>query len=157
MYRRTVSLKTLVRLEACSSQRELFEKHFGKSVRVTSGLCVRVANKFDWDWAAQHLISSQALVEYNRARDQARDEYNRARDQARDEYNRARDQAKDEFTKTIDEFTKTIDEYRKASNQAMDEYTKACGQATDEYRRSGTDEYYKACARVFCELYNKDV
>ena len=99
MQRRTLSLKRLVDLGACSPQRQLFEKHFGKSVRVTPGLCVRVALLFNWRWAARNLLSRSALAEYRRVCDLALAEYNRAHDAAWDEYTRAHDPAWAEYNR----------------------------------------------------------
>ena len=52
---RTLTLQTLIDKHACLSQAELFGNTFGDSVEVTPELCLSVADKFDWDWAARHL------------------------------------------------------------------------------------------------------
>ena len=111
MQRRTLSLKRLVELGACSNQCRIFEERFGKSVRVTPGLCVRVAQVFDWDWAASHLLSKTALAECNLACDSALAEYNRVCNSALAEYNRVCNSA--------------WAEYERAYNSAWAECTRA--------------------------------
>jgi hypothetical protein len=39
---------------------------FGESVNITQKLCLSVADKFDFNWAAHHLLSEQSLAEYER-------------------------------------------------------------------------------------------
>ena len=65
---RILTLQTLINKGACSSQVELFRSMFGKQVRVTQKLCASVADKFDFRWAASHLLSAPAWAECNRAR-----------------------------------------------------------------------------------------
>ena len=83
-----ITLKQLADAKACREQRELFARTFGKSVEVTRELCVSVADKFDFEWAATHLLSAQALAEYKRDKAAAWAEYERAKVQAfADAYN----------------------------------------------------------------------
>lgn len=63
MKSRTLELSTLIELDACKDQVNLFREKFGCSVEVTPELCVGVAAEFSWDWAAQNLLSAQALAE----------------------------------------------------------------------------------------------
>ena len=59
-------VQTLIDKGACYAQVELFRAKFGESVRVTQRLCVSVADAFDWNWAAGHLLSKPAWAEYER-------------------------------------------------------------------------------------------
>ncbi len=72
-----IHLQTLIDKGACRDQVDLFRAMFGKAVNVTEELCVSVADKFNLDWAATHLLTSQALAEYNRIKAAAWDDYRR--------------------------------------------------------------------------------
>ena len=76
---RTLTLQTLIDKGACYAQVELFRAKFGESVRVTQRLCVSVADAFDWNWAARHLLSKPARAEYERVTAPARAEYERVK------------------------------------------------------------------------------
>jgi hypothetical protein len=62
---RILELQTLVNNGACADQLALFRKMFGYSVAITPELCVSVADKFNFTWAAR-LLSSAALAEFKR-------------------------------------------------------------------------------------------
>ena len=64
---RILKLQTLIDAGACESQVGLFRFMFGQQVRVTQKLCVSVADKFNFRWAAYHLLSAVALAKYERA------------------------------------------------------------------------------------------
>ena len=83
-----ITYAQLRRLGACKDQLSEFKTRFGSSVVVTEELCLSVANVFNWDWAARHLLSPAALAEYKRVRALAWAEYERVRASARAEYNR---------------------------------------------------------------------
>ena len=85
---RILHLKTLQELGACANQVELFRKRFGKSVRVTKALCVKVAQDFNFDWAAQNLLTPKEWAEFERAVAAAWAEYKRAVAPAWAEYQR---------------------------------------------------------------------
>jgi hypothetical protein len=51
---------------ACAEEVELFKQMFGDSVAITPELCVSVADKFDFMWAARHLLSLAAWADYRR-------------------------------------------------------------------------------------------
>ena len=62
-----VSVRLLKKYGACEEQVKLFAETFGKGakVTVTAALCREHASKFDWDWAAQSLLSEAMLAEYD--------------------------------------------------------------------------------------------
>ena len=63
----TISVAKLRKLGACHSQVDKFNKIFGdKSVAVTVELCVAHAQDFNWDWAANNLLTAPAEAEYDR-------------------------------------------------------------------------------------------
>ena len=83
-----VTKALLKRLGACKAQREKFAELFPRGVVVTEALCVEHAQEFNWDWAANHLLSPEAWAEYNRVRALAWAEYNRVMAPAKAEYDR---------------------------------------------------------------------
>jgi hypothetical protein len=64
---RVLTLQTLVQKGVCPSQRKLFQELFGSSVNITPELCAGVANRFDWEWAAEYLLSAKADAAYQAA------------------------------------------------------------------------------------------
>jgi hypothetical protein len=88
MKSRTLKLQTIIDKRACPEQVKLFRKVFGKSVRVTEPLCVRMANQFDFTWAAQNLLTPEGVTEYTRVIAPALAEYARVRAPAWAEYER---------------------------------------------------------------------
>ena len=66
-----ITLAQLRKLGACPDEVAIFEKLFGESVEVTEALCVKHAEKFDWDWAAKRLLTKTQLDEYERIEAQA--------------------------------------------------------------------------------------
>ena len=107
-----ITLARLKELHACSSQVALFQQHFGESVTVTKERCLAVASIFDWNWAAQFLLSLFAQTEYYRACTTAWAEYYRTYTTAWAEYYKVRAPARAE--------------YDKAYAIARAEYDKAC-------------------------------
>ena len=63
---KTITLAQLKSKQACADQQVLFKELFGTSVMVTEEACVAVADKFDWGWAAQNLLSNSARDQYNK-------------------------------------------------------------------------------------------
>ena len=63
-----VTLKMLVRAKACKSQRDVFAELFPDGIDVTEAVCVSVADKFDWDWAAWHLLPAPLDADYQAKR-----------------------------------------------------------------------------------------
>ena len=55
----------LKRKRACASQVALFAELFPDGAVVTETACVAVADKFDWDWAALHLLPPLIRAEYD--------------------------------------------------------------------------------------------
>ena len=57
-----LTLKTLKDKKACVDQYNMFKHKFGQSVDITPELCVANAFVFDWDWAANNLLSASACI-----------------------------------------------------------------------------------------------
>ena len=72
-----ITLKQLDRRDACTGQRDLFEKLFGASVEITKELCIKHASDFDWTWAARNFLSDPARAKYNKAYTSARAEFDK--------------------------------------------------------------------------------
>jgi len=79
----------LEKAHACQLQIWLFREHFGDGGTVTLAKVRKVAALFDWDWAAEHLLSRKSLAEYKRVRASALAGYDRATASAWAEYERA--------------------------------------------------------------------
>jgi hypothetical protein len=83
-----LQLQTLIDKDACPDQCDLFRKKFGSSVDVTPELCESVASLFHFSWAAEHLLSAQALADYIRIGAPAWADYERIKAPALADYER---------------------------------------------------------------------
>ena len=63
----TITLKQLRLKGACWEQADLFKAAFGEAVEVTMDNALKYADKFDWQWAAEHLLLATALKAYEEA------------------------------------------------------------------------------------------
>ena len=118
--------------KACRDQLQEFERRFGDSVEITAELCLSVAEVFDWNWAAEHLLGSSACAEYRRIQTAACVEYERIRASALAEYERIQVPA--------------LAEYERIQVPACVEYERIRASAWAEYRR------IEAC--TFAQLFN---
>ena len=53
---------------ACLESIALFVKLGGNKLELTEELCIEHASKFDWCWAARHLLSASAKADYDRVK-----------------------------------------------------------------------------------------
>ena len=75
-----INAKLLRSKRACTEQVDVFIALFGEDGgEVTIDRCLSVADKFDWDWAAEHLLSPPARAEYDRVVSPAWAEYKRVK------------------------------------------------------------------------------
>ena len=54
---------------ACADQRRTFAELFPDGVEITEAICLSVANKFDWGWAAASLLPAPLYADYEAKRD----------------------------------------------------------------------------------------
>ena len=152
------TIKMLTDARACSKQVKLFRSLFGESVNVTVARARKVADKFDWDFAAQFLddegraeyqrVSGPAWAEFKRVSDAALAEYERVRDAARAEYERVRDAARAEYERVSDA---AWAEYERVRDAARAEYERVIDPALAEYERvigpAWASAYIATCKR----------
>ena len=70
-----ITLEQLKEHNACVQQLHLFKELFGEEVKVTVEKCLEYYNKFDWVWAAKHLLSDELFKEYKKIEQLAWEEY----------------------------------------------------------------------------------
>ena len=100
---------------ACASQVALFAETFPHGTEITEAVCLAVADKFDWNWAAQNLLPPKSYAEYQRVRAQADAEYQRVCAPADAEYQRV--------------CAPAYAEYQRVCAPAYAEYQRVCAQA----------------------------
>jgi hypothetical protein len=130
---RILELSTLIGLNACRDQVELFRVNFGESVEVTEELCLSVSDRFAWTWAAENLLSAPAWAEYARVATSALAEYERAVAPALAEYERAIAPARAEYVRVR---APAWAEYERAVASALAEYERVRALARAEYNRA---------------------
>jgi len=77
-----ITLDDLDKAGACQSQRREFARLFPEGVEVTPDLCEKYSDVFDWEWAAENLLSPSAWAEYGKVRASAWAEYDKVRARA---------------------------------------------------------------------------
>ena len=95
-----ITLRTLKAKGACRDQCKRFAALFPEGVEVTEALCIEHAAEFNWDWAAQSLLTAPALAEYKRTTATALAEYDRVTASAWAEYQRTTAPALAEYQRT---------------------------------------------------------
>ena len=125
-----ITLRQLDAKGACQDQRDKFKEIFGSQVEVTLDLCIKHAQDFDFNWAANHLLSSTASLEYERVRAPARAEYERVTAPAWAEYARVR--------------ASPWAEYARVRASAWAEYERVRAPARAEYARVRASAFFHA-------------
>ena len=125
----TITAKRLEELKACQPQIDAFRAIWGDGpAPMTVEAAVDHAEKFDWTWAADNLLSRKARAEYDRAIAPARAEYERVEAPAWAEYERRLG-------------TPAWAEYRSVEALAWAEYNRAHARAFAEaYIRQGASQ-----------------
>ena len=126
----TITLKQLRLKDACSEQVELFKATFGEKVEVTMDNAVQYADKFDWQWAAEHLLPAPAEKAYWEATAPAREAYWEATAPARKAYQEAKATA--------------LKAYREAVATAGKAYWKATATAGKAYQEAVATAFVNA-------------
>jgi len=70
-----VTVELLKSHDACQDQVDLFATTFPDGVCVTEAVCLAVADKFDFAWAAENLLPPEARAEYRAKHAPIRAEY----------------------------------------------------------------------------------
>ena len=93
-----ITTKLLKSKGACADQIRLFAKLFPAGAPLTVETAVSVADKFNWDWAAEKLLSADGCNAYHAATKPARDAYDAAIKPALDAYYAAIKPARDAYS-----------------------------------------------------------
>jgi hypothetical protein len=112
---KTLTLQTLKDKLVCAEAHAKFKLLFGESVIVTVELCEKHAKDFDWQWAAENLLSTPARAEYDKVRDPTWAEFDKVCEVVRAGYEKVCEDARAEFDKVCD--------------PAWAEYRKMCARA----------------------------
>ena len=62
-----LTVQTLIEAKACVEQVGLFKKLFPYGAEISEEVAISVAIKFDWEWAANNLLSESGRVAYREA------------------------------------------------------------------------------------------
>ena len=126
-----ITYRELKNAGACADQLAEFKRRYGKSIEVTEEACAEVAQVFDWDWAAYHLLTEPARKAYRDAIAPARKAYDDAIAPARKAYDDA------------------IAPAQKAYNDAIAPAQKAYNDAIAPARKAYDDAIARAFARAY--------
>ena len=132
MKSRILHLKTLTDQGACDEQVELFRKRFGESVRVTDTLCIKVAQDFDFSWAARHLLSDSVLADYERVKAAARADYDRVTVAALADYRRVKAAVLADYRRVK---AAVLADYERVKAAAWADYDRVTAAVLADYRR----------------------
>jgi hypothetical protein len=148
-----ITLAQLKAAGACADALQRFAAAFGESTPVTPSLACKHADQFDWDWAADNLLSAAAQVEYDQAVKRAQVEYETAAAPARVKYAAAAAPALALLNSPPSEQDGVARahlwaKYDRDRERAQVEYDRAAAAALAEYDRT--------CARAWAHLYIKE-
>jgi len=126
----TITLKQLRLKGACWEQADLFKAAFGEAVEVTMDNALKYADKFDWTWAAEHLLPAPAEKAYWEATAPARKAYEEAMATARKAYEEA--------------VAPVWKAYQKAKATALKAYREAAAPAEKAYEEARATAFVNA-------------
>jgi hypothetical protein len=153
---RTLTLQTLKDKKACTVQLLLFKQLFGESVEISESACILVADKFDWNWAANKLLSTSARKAYNEATASALKAYCEAKASAGKAYYEATAPAWQAYCEVSESAGKAYYEATAPALKAYCEVSASAGEAYDEAKASAGKAYYEARASAFAKQYIKE-
>src|SRR3990167_9478022 len=81
-----ITIEMLCEKSACGPAITTFADLPPDGIDITEAACLAEFDKWDWDWAAQHLLNAPARAKYARVNVQARTECNLVKEQAWAEY-----------------------------------------------------------------------
>lgn len=142
---RILTYEILKRKGACSDQLALFRYMVGSEIAITKELCTTHCDKFDWNWAAHHLLNTAAFVEFSRINASAWAEYEGICTPAWAEYERASGPS--------------WREYENMSEVALAEVMSTRASAMAKYKRIDAPacaEYKRTIASAWAEFYISD-
>jgi hypothetical protein len=96
-----LTLQTLREHDACKEEVKLFIEHFGEEVLVTEKLCASVSDEFNWDWAAEYLLSPVRRIEFDLASDIIVKEFSIAKSPFVEEYIRESSDVRKQYPPTL--------------------------------------------------------
>ena len=136
-----ITLRKLKAKRACQVQLDKFKELFGSKVEITLELCIKHAQDFNFNWAADDLLSASALAEYQRVRAPAWAEYQRVRAPAWAEYQRVTASAYAEYDRVK---APAYAEYDRVTASALAEYNRVTAPALAEYQRVRASAFFHA-------------
>lgn len=165
---RRLTLQTLRYKNVCEKQTDLFWSLFKERVEITEELCVSVANMFNWDWAAENLLSPLFREKYVRDSKPFLAEYNQERISFWDKYDRDVIPFQDECNRAL---ILLVRKYNSAVGPPPKEYDHDLGLLLEKYNRAvrplqeehdyavrpSREKYDSARAQLWASLYIQDV
>ncbi len=136
-----LTLQQLKAAGACREQVVLFRRYFGLGGAVTLKRCLDHASEFDWNWAANNLLSPTQRAEYERIEASALAEYRRIEAPALAEYERVQAPAWAEYWR-IEALAWA--EYARVRASALAEYQRIEAPALAEYKRAKAQAFFTA-------------
>ena len=142
---RIITADMLREKRACANQLMVFKKRFPNGAEVSEALARELAPVFDWEWAAEALLSPSALKAYNEATAPARKAYDEATALALKAYDEVMAPA-----------SKAYNEAEALASKAYDEATALASKAHDEVMAPARKAYNEAVAIAFARAYLAD-
>ena len=141
----TITLKQLRLKGACWEQAQLFEAAFGEAVEVTMDNAVKYADKFNWQWAAEHLLLATALKAYEEAVAPAEKAYREAAAPALKAYQEAMATAGKAYQEAA---APALKAYQEAAAPALKAYLEAMATALKAYWKAAAPAFVNAALGI---------
>ena len=139
---KTITLEQLRTLGACRDQIREFKRLFGSEVRVTVALARKHVMTFNWNWAAEKLLSSPLLAKYDKVQVLMLEKYSKSQASLWVEYMKANTLL---FAKYQNGDVLMLEKYEKDRALHWVKYEKTCEPLLAKYK--------KVCAAKFAALY----
>ena len=137
-----ITLELLVKKNACSDQVELFNEMFPEGVNVTQELCLIHVMRFNWDWAAEHLLNEGKYEYYLGVRASSYRIFEARSENAYAEYQQIQNDARAKYEKGE---IPTYEDFQKIQKASYDAYEMTMQTAYKNHREN--------CAHSFAKLY----
>lgn len=153
---RILTRETVMYFQPCSEYRTRFEALFPVGVAVTVDLAVSMADKWDWRWAAEYLLSERGYWTWDFEDDAWLNEYFDTMRPWEDAYDQAWAAANTACAKARTEALDAGEDPQTARRRSVEvrDYALAPAQAAHEAaKKVALGRLYEARARKFAELY----
>lgn len=160
---RLLTLETLHAKDACSDYRTQFARLFGRDITVTVALAEEQAASWDWEWAAEYLLTTEGFHAFNEVNGAATGNYRATMRPAWDSLERVTDEGwaassevKRLYRAANPGATRLPEEVWAEADAAFNAVVGEERRRVDQFDKEERVKLFTVRARTFAELYIKE-